>query len=400
MPVNELHLSKAPVSKEFSRSSLILIALAVCAFAIGTAEFVMAGVLPNIAASFSVTIPVAGWLMTAYAISVALSAPLLAALTIRLPRKMALMSLMSLFILGNIISAISSSYDFLMLGRIISALCHGAFFGVGSVVAADSVAPEKKGRAIALMMTGLTLANVLGVPMGTFVGQQFGWRAMFWMVSILGFVGLIGITRLLPFQHNVTKANLKRELSVFKRQGVLLSLLITAMGFGGVFAAFAYIAPMLTVLSGFSSSSMVWLLLLFGVGLVLGNMLGGRAGDKALIPALFILLSALALVLFAFVFTIHIAVLSIITLFLLGVFGFSIVSPVQSQVMNEAADAPILASAANISFFNVGIALGTYFAGYAIHLGFSLASPNWVGGILVSLAIMFQWIKVRLKTEK
>jgi len=377
-------------------ASLILLALAISAFSIGTAEFVMAGVLPNIASTFSVSISVAGWLMTAYAIGVMVSAPILTAVTILLPRKYVLIGLMSLFVLGNIISALASNYSVLMAGRVISALCHGAFFGVGAVVAAEVVSPERKGRAIALMFTGLTLANVLGVPMGTFLGQNFGWRSMFWVISLLGTIGMIGIAFLLPYQKVVSTIKLKQELVMFKHPQVWLSLFVTAFGFGGLFASFAYIAPMMTEVAGFSADSLFGLLVLFGLGLVSGNMIGGRAGDKALVPAICILMLLLGITLFVFTFTSHVQSLAAITLFLLGVFGFSIVSPVQAQVIKEAKDAATLASATNISFFNVGIAAGTYLGGLTIHLGFGLTSPSWVGGTLVITGLLIQGINIVL----
>lgn len=383
-------------AENITPSWLILLALAVSAFCIGTAEFVMAGVLPEIARSFSVSIPVAGWLMTGYAVGVLVSAPIITAMTIRLPRKYVLVSLMGLFILGNILSAIAPSYSLLMVGRVISALCHGAFFGIGSVVAADSVSSDKRSRAIALMFTGLTFANVLGVPMGTLLGQHFGWRSMFWVISFLGTIGLVGIVALVPFQKVLAQTNLKRELAMFKRPQLWLALSVTALGFGGLFASFTYIAPIMTSVAGFAPSNLVWLLFLFGIGLVLGNMLGGKAADRALVPTIITLMVALAIILFIFVFTAHAKIPAAITFFLLGILGFAIVSPVQTQVMQEAKDAPTLASAANISSFNVGIAAGTYFGGLAINLGFGYTSANWVGGILVSLGVIIQVINIVL----
>ena len=372
-----------------------LLALAISAFAIGTTEFVMAGVLPELAQSLSVSIPVAGWLMTGYAAGVFISAPILTAATIRLPRKYVLVGLMSLFIVGNVISAIAPTYGLLMMGRIIAALCHGAFFGIGAVVAADAVTPNKRAHAIALMFTGLTVANVVGVPMGTLLAQHFGWRSMFWVISSLGIISMVSIMALVPYHKVVTQTHLRHELAMFKRPQVWRSLFVTALGFGGVFASFAYIAPVMVNVAGFAESSMVWLLLLFGISIVIGNLLGGKAADRALKPTLYIGLILLAIVLFTFVFTAHFKVLAVISLFLLGVIGFIIVSPVQAQAMQHAKDAPTLASAANISSFNLGIAVGTYLGGLAIHLGFGYTSANWVGGILVVIALIIQSINAR-----
>lgn len=371
----------------FASPAWVLLALAICAFCIGTAEFVMAGVLPNIARSFSVSIPQAGWLMTGYAVSVVVSAPLLTSLTIRMPRKYLLIGLIAFFVIGNVISAMASTYALLMMGRVISAFCHGAFFGVGSIVAAEAVAPNRRAQAIALMFTGLTLANVLGVPMGTWLAQHAGWQAMFWVIAGLGTIGMLGIMVWVPYQKHRIDANLTHELATFKHPQVWLSLLVTAMGFGGVFASFTYIAPLMTTVAGFAESHIIWLLFTFGAGLVLGNLLGGKAADRALTPAIYGALSLLALILFVFVFTSHDKLLATITLFLLGLLGFAMVSPVQTQVLKEACHAPTLASAVNIAAFNVGIAIGTYFGGLVIHLGFDYPAVNWVGGILVVLGI-------------
>jgi DHA1 family inner membrane transport protein len=324
----------------------ILLALAICSFCIGTTEFVMAGVLPDIAASLSISIPMAGWLMSGYAMGVFLSAPIITAATIRFPRKYTLLALMSLFIIGNVISAIAPSYGILMLGRIIAALCHGAFFGISSVVAAEAVSPNKRARAIALMFTGLG-----------------------------------------------------RELAMFKRPKLWLALAVTATSFGGVFAMFAYIAPIMINVTGFAESNMIEILFLFGVGLVLGNIIGGKAADHELLPALFTFLIILAIALFSFVYLAHFKIPAVITLFIVGFVGFAIVSPVQAQVMHETKDAPTLASAANISAFNVGIAAGTYFGGLTIHLGFGFTSASWVGGILVLSALLIQIVIVQRRSR-
>lgn len=375
---------------------LVLLALAISAFSIGTAEFVMAGILPNIAQSFNVSIPVAGWLMTGYAAGVAISAPIITTITIHIPRKYVLICLMLFFILGNVISALAPTYEILMVGRIISALCHGAFFGIGSVVAANSVPYKKRGQAIALMFTGLTFANLIGVPMGTFLGQNFGWRSMFWAISCLGVIAMIGIIILVPYHKNATKAHLLTELKIFKNVKVWLALFVTAFGFGGVFAAFAYISPVMTEIAGFAVHSMTWLLFIFGIGLIIGNILGGKLADHSLTRSIYILFIILATILFVFTFTAHYKIFAVITLFSLGVFGFAISPPVQTQVMRYAANAPTIASAANISAFNVGIAIGTYFSGLAIHLGYGYTSVNLVGGILVVIGLILQTINMIL----
>ena len=378
-------------------STSILIVMAVSAFSIGTAEFVMAGVLPDIAQSLLVSIPQAGLLMTGYALSVLISAPILTAFAIGYPRKIVLIGLMGFFVVGNLISALAPSYHVLMTGRVISALCHGAFFGIGAVAVADAVTPDKKAKAIALMFSGLTVANVLGVPIGTMLGQTFGWRSMFYVIAASGMTSMSGIMLLFPYQKITEKPKLKSELLTFKIPQVWLSLFITAFGFGGLFASFAYITPLMTQVTGFTESNMPWILFLFGIGLVIGNIIGGKFGDNSLDKSLYVLFISLAVSLIGLVFTSHNQVLSVLTLFLIGVLGFAIVSPVQTQVMKYAKSAPTIASAANISAFNIGIAAGTYFGGLSIHFGFGYTSASWVGGMMVTVGLILQLITVNLK---
>jgi DHA1 family inner membrane transport protein len=364
-----------------------LLALAISAFGIGTTEFVIMGLLPEVAADFGVSIPSAGLLISGYALGVVVGAPLLTALASRVPRKTVLTALMGLFIAGNVLSALASSYGLLMTGRVVAALSHGAFFGVGSVVAASLVAPAKRAGAIALMFTGLTVANVLGVPAGTALGQAFGWRSTFWVVSALGVVGAIGILALVPHQEPGPDGGLRSELAVFRRPQVWLALAMTTLGFAGVFASFTYIAPMMTQVAGFSSGAVTWLLVLFGAGLFAGNLLGGRAADRRLMPSLYVILAALALVLVAFVFTAHAKVPAAITIALFGAAGFATVPPLQARVMAKAEGAPALASAANIAAFNLGNAGGAWLGGQAIDAGLGYTAPNWIGAALAAAGL-------------
>ncbi|WP_033437409.1 MFS transporter [Saccharothrix sp. NRRL B-16314] len=357
-----------------------LVALAIGAFGIGTTEFVIVGLLPQVAGDLGVSIPAAGLLVSGYALSVVVGAPLITAGGSRLPRKQLLVGLMGLFILGNLVCAVADDYAVLMAGRIVAALCHGAFFGVGSVVAAGLVAPDRRARAIALMFTGLTVANVLGVPAGTALGQEFGWRSTFWAVTALGVAGLVGIIALVPVQPAST--GLRGELAVFRRPGVWLALATTALGFGAVFASFTYIAPMMTEVAGFSPGAVTWLLVLFGAGLCVGNVIGGRAADRALMPSLYLFLGALAVVLVVFVFTAQSAVPAVVTIAVFGVFGFATVAPLQTRVLEQASGAPALASAANIAAFNLGNAAGAWLGGVAIDAGFGYTAPNWVGAAM------------------
>jgi DHA1 family inner membrane transport protein len=384
-----------------SRSaSLALLTLAICAFAIGTTEFVTTGLLTDLARVFDVSIPVAGFVTSGYALGVVVGAPLLTAATIHLSRKYVLIGLMGLFIVGSIVSALAPTFSILMVGRFISALSHGAFFGIGSVVVTSMVEPKKRATAIALMFTGLTLANVLGVPMGTLLGQHYGWRSSFWVISLLGAIGLSGIVFLVPKQSQVPSSNLGKELAAFKRPEVWLALAITAMGFSGLLASFAYVAPIMTEVAGYAPSSIAWLLALYGVGLVFGNYFGGKAADRNLNKTIYVFLTLLALLLIAFVFTAHYKILAAMNLFLLGVFGFGLIPPLQMQIMNKAKEAPTLASAANISAFNLGTALGVFLGGYTIHAGFGFTSPNWVGAMLTVIGLGIFMLSRRSKRNE
>jgi DHA1 family inner membrane transport protein len=365
-----------------------LIALAIGGFGIGLTEFIIAGLLPQVATDFAVSIPTAGLLISGYALAVALGALLLTAAVTRLPRKTVLLGLMVLFIIGNLISAIAPTFGIMMVGRVVAALCHGAFFGIGSVVAADLVAPEKKAGAISIMFAGLTTANVLGVPLGTLLGQHFGWRATFWAITAIGVIAFFGIVALVPSTTSGTgSAQLRGELRAFRRPQVLASLAVTVLGFGGMFGTFTYITPMMTDVAGFASSSVTWLLIVFGIGLFLGNLAGGKAADRALTPTLVILLIALAVVLAALTFTAHAKIPAIITLLLMGAFGFATVPGLQMRVLHFASDAPTMASSANIAAFNVGNAIGAYLGGRTIAAGFGYTSPAWVGALLTVAAL-------------
>ncbi|MFB9308686.1 DHA1 family inner membrane transport protein [Agromyces hippuratus] len=365
-----------------------LIALAIGGFGIGLTEFVIMGLLPEVAADFGVTEATAGWLISGYALAVVVGALGLTAATTRLPRKPVLTGLLVLFIAGNAISAMAPSYELMMTGRIIAALCHGAFFGIGSVVAAGLVAPEKAAGAIAIMFTGLTAANVLGVPFGTFLGQEFGWRSTFWAISAIGVVALVGIATLVPSLRTDGPApSLRRELTAFRSGQVWLSLAVTVLGFGGMFGAFTYIAYTLTEVSGFASSAVPWLLVLFGGGLVVGNWIGGRLADRSIDGTLLGFISALLVVLALFAWLAPNPVATILLLTAMGGFGFGTVPALQSRVMRYADGAPTLASGANIAAFNLGNALGAWTGGLTIAAGLGYTSPIWVGAVITAAAL-------------
>jgi DHA1 family inner membrane transport protein len=365
-----------------------LIALAIGGFGIGLTEFVILGLLPEVAADFGVTEAAAGWFITGYALAVAVGALALTAAVTRLPRKQVLMGLLVLFIVGNALSALADEYAVMMLGRIIAALCHGAFFGIGAVVAGNMVAPTKKAGAIAIMFTGLTLANVLGVPFGTLLGQIFGWRSTFWAITIIGLIALVGIWTLVPRQARGEAASLRNELSAFRSGQVWLSLSITILGYGGMFGAFTYIAYTLTEVSGFASTTVPWLLIIFGLGLFVGNLLGGKAADRALDLTLIVLIAALTLILVFFALTATNPIATVFSLVLMGGFGFATVPGLQMRVMKYAGNATTLVSGANIGAFNVGNALGAWIGGLTITAGLGYTSPIWAGAGIAAAGLV------------
>ncbi|ARQ69112.1 MFS transporter [Streptomyces marincola] len=365
-----------------------LLALTVCSFAIGTTEFVVNGLLPEVAGDFGVSIPTAGLLVSGYALGVAVGGPLLTAFTTRVTRKDVLTGLMVLFIAGSVLSALAPSYGLLMTGRVLSACCHGVFFGIGSVVAADLVRPDRRAGAIALVFTGLSLANVLGVPMGTVLGQHFGWRSAFWAVTALGVIGLAGIVVLLPRRPPPPNGGLARELAAFRRPSVWAALGITAIGFGGLMSSFTYLAPMMTGVTGYGPGSIAWLLVLFGVGVVAGNLVGGKAADQALEPTILILLAALAATLAVFTLTAHHKLLAALTVAVLGCVGYATIPPLQTYILRQVEGAGTLASAANIGAFNLGAALGAYLGGAAIDAGLGPTAPNWTGALLSATGLV------------
>ncbi|MEW1695832.1 MULTISPECIES: MFS transporter [unclassified Streptomyces] len=367
---------------------LALLALAVGAFGIGTTEFVIMGLLPGIAADYGVTVPTAGLLVTGYALGVVVGAPLLTVLGSRVGRKRMLMLLMGLFVAGNLLSALAPDFGTMLAGRVVASLAHGTFFGIGSVVAAGLVAPDRKAGAIATMFTGLTLANVVGVPLGTLVGQTVGWRGTFAAVAALGVIGLLGIARLVPELPRPEGTRLRGELTAFRNPQVLLAMAMTVLGFGGVFAAITYIAPMMTETAGYSDGAVTWLLALFGVGMFLGNLLGGRYADRALMPLLYVALGGLAVVLALFTVAAHHKVLAALAVLLVGALGFATVPPLQKRVLDQAHGAPTLASAVNIGAFNLGNALAAWLGGLVITAGLGYTAPNWVGAALAASALL------------
>lgn len=367
-----------------------LIALALGGFGIGLTEFVIAGLISTVASDMSVTIPTAGYLISGYALAVVVGALALTPLLGGWPPKRALLALMVLFVAGNALSAIASGYEVLLAGRVVAALAHGAFFGIGSVLAASLVPADRKAGAISIMFGGLTLANVLGVPLGTFIGQQWGWRATFAVIAVVGIIALAGIAALVPHAgvEQVGRPSLRVELAAFRSTQVWYSLVMTVLVFGGMFGAFMYVEPLLTRLTGFDESAVPWLLVLFGVGLFAGNLLGGRWADRALARTLMVLTGALAVVLVAFAVLAEGRLASAILLTAMGFLGFATVPGLQMRVMEYATAAPTMASSANIAAFNVGNFLGVWVSGLAISAGLGWTSPLWVGAGFAMLGLV------------
>ncbi|MFD6169517.1 MFS transporter [Streptomyces coeruleorubidus] len=395
-----------------------LVALALGGFGIGLTEFLIAGLLPQVASGFTVSEAAAGWLISGYALSVAVGAIALTAATARLPRKQVLLGLVALFVVGNLLSAIAPNYPVMLLGRIVAALCHGSFFGIGSLVARSLVAPEKKSQAVAIMFAGLTVANVLGVPFGALVGERWGWRAAFWAVTAIGVLALAGIAALVPawagrvrpatgtdplqgrqsaeadVSDPAPPSGLRAQLRAFRSWQVWLTLTATALSYGGMFGAFSYIAYTFTEVSGFAPADVAWLLMVYGVGLVVGNLVGGRAADRDRDRALVLALSGLTLTLALFGLLAGSATASVVLVFVMGVTGFASVPGMITRVTDYAHGAALAASA-NVSASNVGNALGAWLGGLAITAGLGYTSPLYVGAGIALLSTVVMVIAAR-----
>ncbi|SFE76533.1 MFS transporter [Streptomyces mirabilis] len=367
---------------------LALLALAVGAFGIGTTEFVMMGLLPDVADDLDISIPSAGHLVSAYALGVVIGAPLLAAATARMSRRKVLIALMGLFVAGNALSAFAPDYHWLLAARFVSGLPHGAFFGVGAVVATNLVAPERKARSVSLMFLGLTVANIAGVPVATFIGQHFGWRATFLGVSAIGLAAIASLAFLIPRDHTHGPTDgLRGELAALRSLPVWLALGTTVAGFGALFSAYSYITPMLTDSAGYADSSVTLLLALFGVGATVGNLVGGRLADHSLRGTLFGGLVSLVTVLALFPVLMSAQWSAAVAVTLLGAAAFITGSPLQLMVMEKAAAAPSLASSANQAAFNLANAGGAWIGGIALAAGFGTTSPALAGALLAVLGL-------------
>ena len=377
-----------------------LYALTAGAFGIGVTEFVIMGLLLDVSADLGVSISAAGMLISGYALGVVVGAPLLGAITGRWSKKTLLIALMVVFTIGNLACALAPDYWTLMAARVLTAFAHASFFGVGSVVATGLVPANKKASAIAVMFTGLTGANILGVPFGTWLGQAHGWRSTFWAVTLVGVIAIAVIALLVPRDkpsHGQEESS-EGTLAVLGRRGVQLGLLTTVLSWVGVFAGFTYIAPILTQITGFSEAAVSPILMVFGGGLIVGNILGGRLADKRLMPTLLGSLVALALVLFAMTFAVHSQVLAVVAIGLFGAAAFATVAPLQIWVLQKAEGAGQgLASSFNIAAFNLGNAIGAWLGGFVIDHGPGLGAITWVAGLVPLAALAVATIALRLE---
>jgi MFS transporter, DHA1 family, inner membrane transport protein len=364
-----------------------ILALAAASFGIGTTEFVIMGLLPDVARDFGVTIPQAGYLVSGYAMGVVVGAPLVAAATARLPRKTALMALMAIFILGNLGCALAPNYASLMAARILTAFAHGAFFGIGAVVARDLVPRERRTQAVSLMFAGLTLANVLGVPLGTVLGQAAGWRSTFWAVVAIGIVAVSAIARFVPAGLAGSRGNLISEFRTLGRWPVVLPMLISTIASISMFSLFTYVAPLLENVTGLTPHGVTGALLTIGLGLTIGNLIGGRLADRNLVATVIGCFLGLISVLGALsaVGSSELAAMVLLTLW--GGLAFALVSPMQIWVVDAATDAPNLASTLNQGAFNLGNAVGAWLGGTALTEGLAYAHLPMVGALTAGFGL-------------
>jgi multidrug resistance protein len=383
---------------------LALFALTIAAYAIGTTEFVVVGLLPTVALDLGITLPMAGLIVSIYALGVTFGAPILTALTGRIGRKPLLLGLMALFIAGNLLAAFAPGYGVLLVARILSAFAHGVFFSVGATIAAGLVPENRRASAIALMFMGLTVAIVTGVPLGTLIGQTFGWRATFAAVAGLGAVALVAIALLLPARLPLQPpARLLDQVKVLGSGRLLLVYGMTALGYGGTFVMFTFLAPLLEQVTGLSSAAVSLVLVLYGLGIAAGNLAGGHLANRNPVQALAYLFAAQAVVLFVLAFTATATIPALVTLAALGFLSFANVPGLQLYVVELARrhrpDGVDVASALNIAAFNLGIAAGAWIGGLTVASHLGLAATPWIGGLMVlgalALTLTSAWLDRR-----
>jgi DHA1 family inner membrane transport protein len=393
-----LNAIASPSPKRFP---LALYALTAGAFGIGTTEFVIMGLLMQVASDLHVSIAAAGLLISGYALGVFVGAPLLTAATSRMPRKAVLVALMVIFTLGNLACALAPNYTVLMIARVVTSLAHGTFFGVGAVVATGLVAEDRKASAISIMFTGLTVATLLGVPAGAWLGLHFGWRSTFWAVAAIGVIATVVIAALVPKDRgDAAPMAFREEIKAVARPQVLLGLLMTVLGFGGMFTVYTYIQPLLTEIAGFAEAAVSPILLVFGVGMIVGNLLGGKFADRRLLPALLGTLIALTAVMGLMTFVLHSQWAMVVFVGLLGAAAFATVSPLQLWVLQKATGAQSLASSLNIGAFNLGNAFGAWLGGVVIMHGPGLTALPWVAALVPFSAFLVALWAIALERKR
>ena len=371
-----------------------LLALALGAFGIGVTEFSPMGMLPVIATDLGVSIPTAGMLISAYAFGVLLGAPLMTLVFANMARRNLLLLSMAIFTAGNLISAVADSYNVLLLGRIITSFNHGAFFGVGAIVAMNVVPPEKRAGAVAAMFSGLTLATIGGVPLASYIGELIGWRPAFYGMAVIGLITMLALRLSLPPMANKQKANVRNELRVLGKKPVLVALLLTVVSSSAMFTVFTYIVPILQQETQASTVFVTSMLVLYGIGLAVGNILGGRFADRSMDLTLIASLVAVMLLLVVFAVTVAVPLMVVPLIFLWGIASFALVPPLQAMVVQEAAEAPSLASAMNIGAFNLGNALGAMLGALMISAGFGLNAVPLAGAATAAVGlVMVLWFR-------
>ena len=375
-------------SSKASRLPLALFILTLGTFTIGTSEFVIMGLLPEVAQSLSVTIPAAGWLVTGYALGIAIGAPLIALATVRMPRKTSLLLLMFVFLVGNVLCALALNYGHLMVARIITSLGQGAFFGIGAVVAAGLVPEERRASAIAVMFAGLTLANIVGVPLGTSIGHWAGWRVPFWVIALMSLVALVGLWRAIPFRADEERINVRSELQALKNAQIWMALATTIVFLAAVFTLFTYASAMLSDITQMSPNAVSVSLLLIGLGMMVGSIVGGRMADRSLSTALVVIAVGIAVISLALRWTSHNFYSAGIVWFIWGIVTFAPVPALQVSVMRFGHAAPNLVSTLNIAAFNVGIALGARVGGSVLDAGYTLLDLPVAAAVLAGIALV------------
>lgn len=365
-----------------------LVALSIGAFGIGVTEFAPMGMLPGIAADLGVSIPSAGLLVSAYAMGVLIGAPLMTLTTARIPRRYLLIGLMAIFTLGNLLSALATNYQTLLIARVVTSLNHGAFFGIGSIVATSLVAPDKRAGAVAAMFMGLTIATIGGVPMATWFGETFGWRTAFWGIAGLGAIAMAALWWALPNTPMAKSEGMLAEIRVLARKPVLAALALTVVGSSAMFTVFTYIAPILRDAIHASTLFITAMLMLFGIGLTLGNVWGGKGADRSVDRTLVLSLSALIVVLLAFSVLMRWPLPAAAAILIWGAASFALVPPLQMRVMEAAKDAPNLASAVNIGAFNLGNAIGAVLGGAVINAGLGYPAISLAGAGMAALGLV------------